>query len=162
MTPWVKVSLQDFWTLNSLTMDLHLNSGLTVRIWNCWTSYMIKIQTQKWKIFRWICILGIPCLESPLYCTYLAVKNKNFFFQDSKKCQKERAALWIHYKPSLFQHIGTHSSLKGKVQVLRGHWCLGKLVGTEVKPVLSTSFPEPDQCMPIKFCLIFCWLVWYF
>ena len=23
--------------------------------------------------------------------------------------------MWIHYKPSLFQHIGTHSSLKGKV-----------------------------------------------
>ena len=43
----------------------------------------------------------------------------NSFFQDSKKCQKERAALWIHYKPSLFQHIGTHSSLKGKVQKLK-------------------------------------------
>lgn len=27
--------------------------------------------------------------------------------------------LWIHYKPSLFQHIGTHSSLKGKVQKLK-------------------------------------------
>ncbi len=39
--------------------------------------------------------------------------------QDSKKCQKEKAALWIHYKPSLFQHIGTHSSLKGKVQKLK-------------------------------------------
>jgi alpha-1,3-mannosylglycoprotein beta-1,4-N-acetylglucosaminyltransferase A/B len=39
--------------------------------------------------------------------------------QDFKKCQKEKNALWIHYKPSLFQHIGTHSSLKGKVQKLK-------------------------------------------
>ena len=35
--------------------------------------------------------------------------------QDHKKCKKEKEKLWIHYKPSLFQHIGTHSSLKGKV-----------------------------------------------
>lgn len=39
--------------------------------------------------------------------------------QDFKKCQKEKQVLWIHYKPSLFQHIGTHSSLKGKVQKLK-------------------------------------------
>ena len=39
--------------------------------------------------------------------------------QDFKKCQKEKQLLWIHYKPSLFQHIGTHSSLKGKVQKLK-------------------------------------------
>ena len=39
--------------------------------------------------------------------------------QDFKKCQKEKQSLWIHYKPSLFQHIGTHSSLKGKVQKLK-------------------------------------------
>ena len=36
--------------------------------------------------------------------------------QDHKKCKKEKEKLWIHYKPSLFQHIGTHSSLKGKVK----------------------------------------------
>jgi len=48
------------------------------------------------------------------------IENNNLhIFQDAKKCQKERAALWIHYKPSLFQHIGTHSSLKGKVQKLK-------------------------------------------
>jgi len=39
--------------------------------------------------------------------------------QDHKKCKKEKDKLWIHYKPSLFQHIGTHSSLKGKVQKLK-------------------------------------------
>jgi len=39
--------------------------------------------------------------------------------QDAKKCKKEKDKLWIHYKPSLFQHIGTHSSLKGKIQKLK-------------------------------------------
>ncbi|XP_059087037.1 alpha-1,3-mannosyl-glycoprotein 4-beta-N-acetylglucosaminyltransferase A-like [Tigriopus californicus] len=39
--------------------------------------------------------------------------------QDYKKCRKEKNKLWLHYKPSLFQHIGTHSSLKGKVQKLK-------------------------------------------
>lgn len=34
-------------------------------------------------------------------------------------CKKEKAERWIHYRPSLFQHIGTHSSLKGKVQKLK-------------------------------------------
>ena len=38
---------------------------------------------------------------------------------DKKKCKKERNAMQIQYKPSLFQHIGTHSSLKGKVQKLK-------------------------------------------
>lgn len=33
--------------------------------------------------------------------------------QDRKNCS---ATLHIKHKPSLFQHIGTHSSLKGKVQ----------------------------------------------
>ena len=56
--------------------------------------------------------------------------NKNNFpiFQDAKKCQKERAALWIHFKPSLFQHIGTHSSLKGKVQKLKDKQVMVKLL----------------------------------
>jgi alpha-1,3-mannosylglycoprotein beta-1,4-N-acetylglucosaminyltransferase A/B len=36
-----------------------------------------------------------------------------------KHCKKAKSQLWIHYKPSLFQHIGTHSSLKGKVQKLK-------------------------------------------
>lgn len=40
-----------------------------------------------------------------------------FSFQDY--CKRDKAKLWIHYKPSLFQHIGTHSSLKGKVQKLK-------------------------------------------
>ncbi|XP_074038777.1 alpha-1,3-mannosyl-glycoprotein 4-beta-N-acetylglucosaminyltransferase a [Leptinotarsa decemlineata] len=34
-------------------------------------------------------------------------------------CKADKAKVWIHFKPSLFQHIGTHSSLKGKVQKLK-------------------------------------------
>ncbi|XP_029728207.1 alpha-1,3-mannosyl-glycoprotein 4-beta-N-acetylglucosaminyltransferase A isoform X2 [Aedes albopictus] len=39
--------------------------------------------------------------------------------KDGKICKQEMTKLWIHYKPSLFQHIGTTSSLKGKVQKLK-------------------------------------------
>ncbi|XP_073974026.1 alpha-1,3-mannosyl-glycoprotein 4-beta-N-acetylglucosaminyltransferase a isoform X1 [Rhodnius prolixus] len=39
--------------------------------------------------------------------------------KDTKHCKKAKDELWIHYKPSLFQHIGTHSSLRGKVQKLK-------------------------------------------
>ncbi|GFY72961.1 alpha-1,3-mannosyl-glycoprotein 4-beta-N-acetylglucosaminyltransferase B [Trichonephila inaurata madagascariensis] len=40
------------------------------------------------------------------------------FDRDSKDCRKQKDNVWIHYRPSLFQHVGTHSSLKGKVQKL--------------------------------------------
>ncbi|XP_053595650.1 alpha-1,3-mannosyl-glycoprotein 4-beta-N-acetylglucosaminyltransferase B isoform X3 [Microplitis demolitor] len=39
--------------------------------------------------------------------------------KDSKNCKMAKAELWLHYKPSLFQHIGIHSSLKGKMQKLK-------------------------------------------
>lgn len=39
--------------------------------------------------------------------------------KDMKHCKYEKAKLWLHYKPSLFQHIGMTSSLKGKVQKLK-------------------------------------------
>ncbi|XP_075163915.1 alpha-1,3-mannosyl-glycoprotein 4-beta-N-acetylglucosaminyltransferase a [Haematobia irritans] len=39
--------------------------------------------------------------------------------QDQKHCNQEKAKYWLHYRPSLFQHIGTSSSLKGKVQKLK-------------------------------------------
>jgi len=35
------------------------------------------------------------------------------------RCKEERDKVDIKYKPSLFQHIGTHSSLRGKVQKLK-------------------------------------------
>ncbi|CAN8006208.1 unnamed protein product, partial [Ixodes hexagonus] len=43
-----------------------------------------------------------------------------------KDCRKRIENVWIHYKPSLFQHVGMHSSLKGKVQKLKDHQ-FGKL-----------------------------------
>jgi len=40
-----------------------------------------------------------------------------FFFQ--AHCEKEKARLRIRAKPSLFQHMGLHSSLSGKIQNLK-------------------------------------------
>ena len=34
-------------------------------------------------------------------------------------CERSKAALKIKYKPSLFQHVGVQSSLKGKTQKLK-------------------------------------------
>ncbi|GFT26759.1 alpha-1,3-mannosyl-glycoprotein 4-beta-N-acetylglucosaminyltransferase B [Nephila pilipes] len=41
------------------------------------------------------------------------------FDKDPKDCKKRKDQVWLHFKPSLFQHVGTHSSLKGKVQKLK-------------------------------------------
>lgn len=39
--------------------------------------------------------------------------------KDAKDCKKQKDALWRTYPHSLFQHIGYHSSLEGKVQKLK-------------------------------------------
>jgi len=39
--------------------------------------------------------------------------------KDYKDCRRQLSSKWLFFRPSLFQHIGTHSSLKGKVQKLR-------------------------------------------
>ncbi|XP_064417378.1 alpha-1,3-mannosyl-glycoprotein 4-beta-N-acetylglucosaminyltransferase B-like [Latimeria chalumnae] len=39
--------------------------------------------------------------------------------KDAKHCDRQKANLRIRYKPSLFQHIGTRSSLVGKIQNLK-------------------------------------------
>uniref|UniRef100_UPI00398F1C51 alpha-1,3-mannosyl-glycoprotein 4-beta-N-acetylglucosaminyltransferase B-like n=1 Tax=Pristiophorus japonicus TaxID=55135 RepID=UPI00398F1C51 len=39
--------------------------------------------------------------------------------KDTKHCDRQKANLRIRYKPSLFQHVGTHSSLAGKLQPLK-------------------------------------------
>ncbi|XP_043916337.1 alpha-1,3-mannosyl-glycoprotein 4-beta-N-acetylglucosaminyltransferase-like protein MGAT4D [Protopterus annectens] len=39
--------------------------------------------------------------------------------KDAKHCESEKANVRIRYRPSLFQHVGTHSSLPGKVQNLK-------------------------------------------
>jgi len=38
---------------------------------------------------------------------------------DIKHCQRQKDSVRIRFKPSLFQHIGTHSSLPGKIQALK-------------------------------------------
>uniref|UniRef100_A0A8D0DAA0 Zgc:154054 n=1 Tax=Sander lucioperca TaxID=283035 RepID=A0A8D0DAA0_SANLU len=39
--------------------------------------------------------------------------------KDAKDCDKQKAQLRHRYKPSLFQHVGLHSSLPGKLQQLK-------------------------------------------
>ncbi|XP_053317064.1 alpha-1,3-mannosyl-glycoprotein 4-beta-N-acetylglucosaminyltransferase-like protein MGAT4D [Spea bombifrons] len=39
--------------------------------------------------------------------------------KDAKHCDRQKSSLRIRYRPSLFQHIGTHSSLIGKIQNLK-------------------------------------------
>lgn len=41
------------------------------------------------------------------------------FDMDNNSCKKQKQKIWISHKPSLFQHIGTHSSLRGKIQKLK-------------------------------------------
>lgn len=36
-----------------------------------------------------------------------------------KHCRAEKNKIWLHYNPSLFQHMGMTSSLKGKIQKLK-------------------------------------------
>ncbi|XP_062609322.1 alpha-1,3-mannosyl-glycoprotein 4-beta-N-acetylglucosaminyltransferase B-like [Saccostrea cucullata] len=49
---------------------------------------------------------------------FLAVKVCNPE-KDHKHCSRMKGEMRRRYKPSLFQHVGTHSSLKGKVQKLK-------------------------------------------
>ncbi|XP_074530119.1 alpha-1,3-mannosyl-glycoprotein 4-beta-N-acetylglucosaminyltransferase A isoform X2 [Halichoeres trimaculatus] len=39
--------------------------------------------------------------------------------RDAKDCEEQKASLRQRYKPSLFQHVGLHSSLSGKLQRLK-------------------------------------------
>ncbi|XP_008065605.1 alpha-1,3-mannosyl-glycoprotein 4-beta-N-acetylglucosaminyltransferase B-like, partial [Carlito syrichta] len=39
--------------------------------------------------------------------------------RDAKHCDRQKANLRVRFKPSLFQHVGTHSSLAGKIQKLK-------------------------------------------
>lgn len=47
--------------------------------------------------------------------------NCNFSFHtpSQKHCRMEKNKIWLHHTPSLFQHIGLTSSLKGKIQKLK-------------------------------------------
>lgn len=96
--------------------------------------------------------------------------------KDHKHCKKAKSELWIQYKPSLFQHIGTHSSLRGKVQKLKDkqfgkvslffpHWNPPAVVDSDIKPYkqytlqkayMGESFfwgllPQPGDTLTFQF-----------
>lgn len=56
--------------------------------------------------------------HNPIF-SFLLLTNNFLFPSMQKHCKQEKSKLWVHYKPSLFQHIGTTSSLRGKVQKLK-------------------------------------------
>lgn len=62
-----------------------------------------------------------------------------------KHCKKAKENVWIHYKPSLFQHIGTHSSLKGKVQKLKASACASSILGHWSLVVVKKSVQYCDD-----------------
>ncbi|XP_014215077.1 alpha-1,3-mannosyl-glycoprotein 4-beta-N-acetylglucosaminyltransferase B-like [Copidosoma floridanum] len=49
---------------------------------------------------------------------FLTVKVCSFDM-DGKKCQEAKEKVWLSYSSSLFQHVGLHSSLSGKLQKLK-------------------------------------------
>uniref|UniRef100_A0A8C5LYY9 MGAT4 family member D n=1 Tax=Leptobrachium leishanense TaxID=445787 RepID=A0A8C5LYY9_9ANUR len=55
--------------------------------------------------------------------------------KDAKHCDRQKSSLRIRYRPSLFQHIGTHSSLAGKIQNLKDK--------DFDKKILYTPHPNP-------------------
>lgn len=63
---------------------------------------------------------------------YVKALPLNYYNYLQKHCKKAKDELWIHYKPSLFQHIGTHSSLRGKVQKLKVGYFKGSLRFIEI------------------------------
>ncbi|KAM9311306.1 alpha-1,3-mannosyl-glycoprotein 4-beta-N-acetylglucosaminyltransferase B [Gastrophryne carolinensis] len=66
------------------------------------------------KILKMLCFTP----KSPVTKRPLVTYPVNFsFFQ--KHCDRQKANLRIRFKPSLFQHVGTHSSLAGKIQKLK-------------------------------------------
>lgn len=60
--------------------------------------------------------------------------------KDQKHCNIEKAKYWQHFRKSLFQHIGTSSSLKGKVQKLKD-----KQFGNKVPAFYAHTHNPPAQ-----------------
>lgn len=64
-----------------------------------------------------------PC--APVHCSLATVACRGLSLGHcgavsfQKHCDRQKANLRIRFKPSLFQHVGTHSSLAGKIQKLK-------------------------------------------
>ncbi len=48
--------------------------------------------------------------------------KKSLFSFFKAACQRAKSDLKVRYKPSLFQHVGVQSSLKGKTQKVKVIW----------------------------------------
>ncbi|XP_039599846.1 alpha-1,3-mannosyl-glycoprotein 4-beta-N-acetylglucosaminyltransferase A isoform X1 [Polypterus senegalus] len=55
--------------------------------------------------------------------------------RDAKHCERQKSSLRVRFRPSLFQHVGLHSSLAGKIQKLTDKDFL--------KPLLQTVHVNP-------------------
>lgn len=60
-----------------------------------------------------VCTLIATAFVSPLRASQHA-----FLFFLQKHCERQKSSLRIRFRPSLFQHVGLHSSLAGKIQKL--------------------------------------------
>ena len=70
-----------------------------------------------------------------------------------KHCDRQKANLRIRFKPSLFQHVGTHSSLAGKIQKLKvGGAALGRVehsrASAELRQGGGGQSRPPSTCVP--------------
>ncbi|XP_051025280.1 alpha-1,3-mannosyl-glycoprotein 4-beta-N-acetylglucosaminyltransferase-like protein MGAT4D [Acomys russatus] len=64
-----------------------------------------------------------------------------------KACLKRKREVKIQYRPSLFQHVGTHSSLPGRMQYLKG----GRAAdGSRAAVELAARAPGPPQHPPAR------------
>lgn len=60
-----------------------------------------------------VCTLIATAFDFPLRASRHA-----FLFFLQKHCERQKSSLRIRFRPSLFQHVGLHSSLAGKIQKL--------------------------------------------
>lgn len=58
-------------------------------------------------------------VPAPRWCAAAEATCGLCVFVHQKHCDRQKANLRIRFKPSLFQHVGTHSSLAGKIQKLK-------------------------------------------
>ncbi|XP_044910037.1 alpha-1,3-mannosyl-glycoprotein 4-beta-N-acetylglucosaminyltransferase A isoform X3 [Acinonyx jubatus] len=52
------------------------------------------------------------------YCFLMMYAQEKGIYYIQKHCDRQKANLRIRFRPSLFQHVGLHSSLSGKIQKL--------------------------------------------
>ena len=63
--------------------------------------------------------IDIRIIAENLNSFFIFIKPMSIIFDLQKSCKAAKEKVWIHYRPSIFQHVGTCSSLKGKVQKLK-------------------------------------------